>query len=1141
MKRIKSFFYERFISVVFVTFIFQGATFSLIAENEPNNTYQTSDTLLLSVANTGVVDNSADKIDWWILPNASGTYKVRFKTDKKVTFTLYGNNPAKSVTSFTLSTIPDTAFVFSYSGSQYIRVNGASSETNYSLTVDFVNPMILPDDLEPNNDTINSIPLQFGEFKEGNIGYINSTLDIVDYYSVTLPEDGFVRITVIYNDNIVVNPLFNGITNAFHKGKYHFAVFPPSNIGDKCHYKIKAEFEPINEYANDAEPNDEIAQAKTVDIRNDITGKVCLMLNAKKMDAQDLYTFTLEKDTTLTLRFLQDKFLDSSFILYLENSYNYIYPDKNGIVSRNFAAGKYYIKVFSTTYKGGSYRITSKNTDAIPISIFDHHAVGNKVFFTEKVNVPCNFKWEFGDGVTSESANPEHTYNSTGEFQVTLTAWNEAGKHIVKKQIFSNGITDFYPVSGGNNGYVTMRINGRGFKSNSVVKLSSSNGDIFADSVYLESNYCLFDLHDKPLGNYSLIVSAPDAVYEAPTQFSIVGGQAPQINASIVGRDVFRKGTQTNYTLSLSNSGKVDALGVPLYIAITEDAVLNFNDLKIVLSKYAIDRNIKFDTVPVFVNVDKVLGEEFKAKVYALYIHNLPAGKTINRRISIKSDNDIKILIWTNKPYFGSPMRGEVADCMLDATAEAMTDQLIGLIPGASCAKSIYENVVEPVFTDEESSEESSVGSMVWDFATMAWDCATSFFTPAKAIDFAVSLVTTIVDVSGYSDKMQDCYKAEGKNGNSLKSVVSLDPNEKNGLRGYGEENHIFQTNNLPYRIDFENKSTATAPAQEVFVTDTLDNNVFNLEKFNLTAFGFGDTIVYFNGFNQNLIHDVDLRPRENLIVRFAGNLDCNTGVAKWTFRSFNPQTMDLPEDPLAGFLPPNNENRAGEGFVSFTIDLKDNVGENMLIANKASIVFDRNEPIITNEFVNKLDFSTPISKINSQKGAQLNDYRLEFSGNDSGAGIQYYRVYVSVNDSAYKLLKTTSTPIEKFTVEKGTNVKLYSLAVDSLGWTETKTEIPDITLSYFTGIEQNNVSPDIYIYPQPVNNFLYIAKKYDISENMKVEIFDICGKSLLKSDLYSNNSQNDIAIDVSLLNSGLYLLVINDLSGTKRMTFIKH
>jgi hypothetical protein len=76
-----------------------------------------------------------------------------------------------------------------------------------------------------------------------------------------------------------------------------------------------------------------------------------------------------------------------------------------------------------------------------------------------------------------------------------------------------------------------------------------------------------------------------------------------------------------------------------------------------------------------------------------------------------------------------------------------------------------------------------------------------------------------------------------------LKAIRSLffDPNDKYGPGGFGSSHFVTPTAVLPYRIDFENDPTATAPAQIVTITDQLDPNL-NWTTFQLTGIGFGDT-----------------------------------------------------------------------------------------------------------------------------------------------------------------------------------------------------------------------------------------------------------------------------------------------------------
>src|SRR5204862_2422748 len=74
-------------------------------------------------------------------------------------------------------------------------------------------------------------------------------------------------------------------------------------------------------------------------------------------------------------------------------------------------------------------------------------------------------------------------------------------------------------------------------------------------------------------------------------------------------------------------------------------------------------------------------------------------------------------------------------------------------------------------------------------------------------------------------------------------AVNSTDPNSKVGPTGVGLQEFIAPSNTLPYRVNFENDATATAPAQRVDITDKLDPNL-DWNTFQLTVVGFGDNII---------------------------------------------------------------------------------------------------------------------------------------------------------------------------------------------------------------------------------------------------------------------------------------------------------
>ena len=61
-----------------------------------------------------------------------------------------------------------------------------------------------------------------------------------------------------------------------------------------------------------------------------------------------------------------------------------------------------------------------------------------------------------------------------------------------------------------------------------------------------------------------------------------------------------------------------------------------------------------------------------------------------------------------------------------------------------------------------------------------------------------------------------------------------------------------------------------------------------------------------------------DLRPNRDLFLDVTGELNVETGVITWRFKSLDPETLELPDDPDGGFLPPNQTAPEGEGFVTY-------------------------------------------------------------------------------------------------------------------------------------------------------------------------------------------------------------------------------
>jgi len=222
--------------------------------------------------------------------------------------------------------------------------------------------------------------------------------------------------------------------------------------------------------------------------------------------------------------------------------------------------------------------------------------------------------------------------------------------------------------------------------------------------------------------------------------------------------------------------------------------------------------------------------------------------------------------------------------------------------------------------------------------------------------------------------------------------IRPVDPNEKVGPAGTGDLRSIGVNDQLGYIIYFENdpEAGATAPAQEVVVTDYLDTDL-DWSTFRITEIGWGaytvdvpaDTAAY-----STRVTIADYRPDvdKDWWVDVAVAIDYGTGLVEWTFRTLDPNTDDLPEDVLAGFLPVNDDTRRGEGHVAFTIKPKADATPSTRIDNQASISFDTNAPIVTNEVFNTItgDNRPPLlvnpGDRNTAEGASV---RLELHAED--------------------------------------------------------------------------------------------------------------------------------------------------------------
>ncbi len=288
-----------------------------------------------------------------------------------------------------------------------------------------------------------------------------------------------------------------------------------------------------------------------------------------------------------------------------------------------------------------------------------------------------------------------------------------------------------------------------------------------------------------------------------------------------------------------------------------------------------------------------------------------------------------------------------------------------------------------------------------------------------------------------------------------------LDPNEIVGFDGWlfvanGDTvRWVSALQRLPYTIYFENDpEQATAPAQIVTIRLSLDP-LMNPADFGIGTFGFGNHVFPVEGYPLQYQTRLDLVDEMNLYIDVVAGIDITTNEAFWIFSSIDPATGVAPIETDRGFLPVNDSTHVGEGYVSFSIKPKTaqcHTGDS--IAAQASIIFDVNEPIETNLWVNTIDAVAPTSycrvlegepEPNSSPQETSDSLWIVFDGTDDTTGIAAYRLYYTTNGSAYRFAGRY-LPGDTAIIEQQPNVQytFFSIAEDNVGNVEPMKNSPD-------------------------------------------------------------------------------------------------
>jgi len=624
------------------------------------------------------------------------------------------------------------------------------------------------------------------------------------------------------------------------------------------------------------------------------------------------------------------------------------------------------------------------------------------------------------------------------------------------------------PPVGGNSGTVQARVFGKAFVAGTVVRLVRAGfADVAAARLGPPSSIITvaLDLRGVAPGLWSIEVENPDgAVATLPDGFTVEAGGQPDLWIDLQTPTAFQSSRVQSVWVFYGNRGTVDALATPIW--------LSLSDALTVFVPFAVEPppvqpgQIATDWTRVAIDVGLPPAPMVRDS-FPLLLPIVPAGASGKFRLRVRSpitleppdspdSVDVEAVIGT--PYFqpdlpdavvaGYVARAKEYAVKAHGTTSFPSDaaiaayvrtQLDGVVANGRSAAAASVDGALPLYSQNQlmidtgqfiAGESATAASALGDRSWLARLLTELVWTSAEArlndpclqykdpVEYVSCEAETQPCKHGCSDDppVLDCEKlrAEGVIAGPCKPKkypvpfqVSRDPNAKAGPGGAA--GFIDGVAPLAYTVQFENVATASGDAFEVTVTDQLDTTKYDLDTFSFGDISFASKYVPVPPGQKSFSTEVDMRPAVNILVGVDAALDTVTGIVTWKFTTLDPETGEFPEEPEDGFLPPNVTSPEGEGEMLFFVSLKPGFGLGTTVCNDASIVFDFNEPIVTNEFCNTIGDPENCENCIDDDGDGLVDRAdpdCTAPANGSGAGVGDAKVGKTVAKCATTIRK---------------------------------------------------------------------------------------------------------------------------------------
>ncbi|MDB5385913.1 MAG: hypothetical protein JWM11_1559 [Planctomycetaceae bacterium] len=693
---------------------------------------------------------------------------------------------------------------------------------------------------------------------------------------------------------------------------------------------------------------------------------------------------------------------------------------------------------FSAAGQDHYYKINVNSGDTLLLSLSESQGSNSNQIFGRFGALPTAYLFDV-QTPPNPGANPTLSVPVTETGTYYILVHNQAGtpgNFTLTATQPGLTILQVSPRTVGNAGRTTLAISGVDLQSDTLFKSVGPSGTITATATqFIDSTlvYATFDFTGAVVGSYAITAKNKNGqIIQLSGAVQVTTGVGPDVVTSIIGPSLVRAGRPFEFLVTYSNTGDADAPVPLINIANLSNEAIGFSPDDVHVAPNLQFLALSPNGPPGILRP----GATYQTTIYVNEV--LPAGTdTFTFELNAHTGQDSAPTDWN---LIDSFIPGAILARPDWAAIEANLQQQLGPTWGDTVTVLAADAAQAQVGTDIHLDPAVAVGIEV----------QKAIARLGNLPNLALAADTESSPSGGLIHPHQEGVGGQGAYTGQI--VRGFDPNDIVGLAGFGTAGFLPANQLIPYTIDFENDpSKATAPAQEVTVTQTLDANL-DLSTFELGDIRFGSTVVPVLSGLQSYQTSVNTTNLDGspLRVDISASLNRQTGVVTWTFHSIDPATGQLPADPEAGFLPPDDASGRGEASVHYTIRSKANLTTGSQITAQASVVFDTNAPLATAVFSNRIDAAPPTSNVAPLPATTSTPvFNVMWSGTDDagGSGLATYDIYVSDNNGPYTLwLTDTALTAASYTGQNQHTYRFYAVATDNVGQVESGAQIAEAT-----------------------------------------------------------------------------------------------